>query len=571
MATTPHNPELNPAIAALIVEHKLLPVSEAENLLRGTTEYIVDTISKQIKKTDLLRIIAKEMNLDFYDSYASQQDYKIDLGLFDQVNIAFCKQYSALPLRTKTGKIVVAVALPTPDLNEYLISRLNDKFTYSLAEGSQIQDALAKIDSELSAKSFAANSNSAPLAPRPSSVLQPLVPVTQGDAPEFVTAMLTRAVADGASDIHLEYDNAKNLHILFRIDGIRRRIPGFDIINDRRKDEIINHILSRCEETINSIDKKIPQDGTFQFTAAGRSIDARVAALPQLNGLRVTIRLLDSRMLFTRLDDMGFSDRSLKIIRNQSNQPAGTILVTGPTGSGKSTTVYGLLRELDAETKAILTVEDPVEYRLPGIGQTPIKNEAGDRAIDFERAFRSILRSDPDVILIGEIRDAETARTAMQASITGHLVFSTIHATTSVGVFTRLIEMDIEPYLPANSITLTISQRLSRKLHECSIVEAPSAAEVSWFNDRGFDAPPTIARATGCPGCGGSGYRGRQALIELLEPDEEFKAGVIARKSDAALTAIALRNGFKPMIHDAVDKINRHLTTIQEIARVIDT
>lgn len=563
--------EVQAAVAALVLDYKVVPIEGAVNMLRASDQELYKLLLDYITKADLLKIISKELGMEYYDAHAINSTLKLDLNLFNVVDIAFCKQYSALPLRDSYNNIVVAVAMPLADINTYFLKKFNRQFSYALAESTQIQDSLAKVDADLTAQNFSKNISTQTVANRVLPTIANTAQVTRGEAPEFVTAMLTRAVTEGASDIHIEFDKDKNLIIRFRIDGLRKRLDGFPPVADRRKNEIINRIISLCEDTMKSTDLFMPQDGTFSFTTAGRTIDARVALLPQINGPRLVIRLLDSRTLFTRLDDMGFSVEDLSIMRRHAGQPSGTILVTGPTGSGKSTTVYGLLRELDAETKAILTVEDPVEYRLAGIGQTPIRSDLGERSITFEKAFRSILRSDPDIILIGEIRDAETARTAMQASITGHLVFSTIHATSAVGVFTRIIEMDIEPYLPANSITLTISQRLARKLHECKVIEKPSAAEISWFANQNVSAPDYVAHQVGCEGCNNTGFRGRQAIVELLEPTYEFKNQVLGRKSDAVLRETAVANGFRPIILDALNKVNSHTTTVSEIARVLDS
>jgi type II secretory ATPase GspE/PulE/Tfp pilus assembly ATPase PilB-like protein len=378
--------------------------------------------------------------------------------------------------------------------------------------------------------------------------------------------MLDRAVAVSASDIHLTMTAEGRLEIRFRIDGDRRRQllaipPGRDL-------EVLNALVGRCD-TIDAANYREPQDGTFSFMAAGRQIDARLAMLPQLNGPAVVVRLLDSRNLQTRLDDMGFSPGDLHAMRTAASQNQGTILVTGPTGSGKSTTVYGLLREVDHESKNVMTVEDPVEYRLPGIGQTPIRHDLGERSLTFVRALRSILRMDPDIILVGEVRDAETARVTMDFSITGHLVFSTIHAPSAIGVYIRLVEMGIQPYLPAEAITLIVSQRLVRKVHECGRLERPSRDEIAWFESVGATPPEKLIRPVGCTGCSDTGYRGRIALVEVLSPGPVLRAAILKGGSQAELAEVAISEGFRPIVLNGVEKIAAQQTTVVEVARVL--
>jgi type II secretory ATPase GspE/PulE/Tfp pilus assembly ATPase PilB-like protein len=556
------------AIAVLAQDHRLISAETAWRLIQGGRDGVLDLIDgirEEVAEDDLLRAVANELGILYYDLYSVNQQFREDKEILDQIDLTVLKRYTALPLRDrKTGGVVVATSLPELELQNHLRS-IYGRFSFVLTPAYQIQDRLAILGADTAAEALATQ------GPRASTIPRPVTPPPsaigrRNQVVELIDNMLDRAVAVSASDIHLTMTAEGRLEIRFRIDGARRRQllaipPGRDL-------EILNAMLSRCD-TIDAANLREPQDGTFTFTAAGRQVDARLAMIPQLNGPAVVVRLLDSRNLQTRLDDMGFSADELQTMRTAAAQSQGTIIVTGPTGSGKSTTVYGLLREVDHESKNVMTVEDPVEYRLPGIGQTPIRHDLGDRSLTFVRAIRSILRMDPDIVLVGEIRDAETARVTMDFAITGHLVFSTVHAPSAVGVYTRLVEMGIQPYLPAEAISLIVSQRLVRKVHECGHLERPSREELAWFTHIGAPPPEKLIRPVGCSGCSDTGYRGRIALVEVLAPGRELKAALLRGASHAELTDVALAEGFKPIALNGVEKIATHQTTVAEVARVL--
>jgi type II secretory ATPase GspE/PulE/Tfp pilus assembly ATPase PilB-like protein len=557
------------AVAVLAQDHKLIPVTDAWRLIKGARDghlNIIDGIREEVAEDDLLRAIAKEMGIVYYDLYSVDQHFREDREVLDKMELTVLKRYCALPLKDrKTGGVVVATSLPDMELQDHL-KRVYGRFSFVLTPAYQIQDRLAILGADTAAEALAAQTPTVTSAiPRP--VIAPPAQLgRRNQVVELIDNMLDRAVAVSASDIHLTMTAEGRLEIRFRIDGDRRRQmlaipPGRDL-------EVLNALVGRCD-TIDAANFREPQDGTFTFTAAGRQIDARLAMLPQLNGPAVVVRLLDSRNLQTRLDDMGFSPHELQTMRRASTQSQGTILVTGPTGSGKSTTVYGLLREVDHESKNVMTVEDPVEYRLPGIGQTPIRHDLGERSVTFIRALRSILRMDPDIILVGEIRDAETARVTMDFSITGHLVFSTIHAPSAIGVYIRLVEMGIQPYLPAEAISLIVSQRLVRKVHECGRQERPSREEMAWYSSMKIDPPEKVSHPVGCAGCSNTGYRGRIALVEVLTPGPALREAILRGGSQAELLKVAKSEGFRPIVLNGVEKIETHQTTVLEVARVL--
>jgi type IV pilus assembly protein PilB len=524
---------------------------------------VITALHQEVAEDSLLQAIANELGWRLYDLYSSSQDFLVEEALIEKADLATLRRFVALPLQDRRShSVVVAVAQPDVDLHRYL-ERVYGTYSLVLSPAHQIQDRLASLGAATAEELQGPTIRDAP-APRP---LAPL-PTTVGAKSRMATladTLLSQAVAVGASDIHFAFNQEGALQVWYRIDGIRRRqrvaIPG-------EPRELLGTLMSRCH-TVDSSNYVEPQDGTFSFTAAGRSIDSRLAMLPEMNGPELVIRLLDSRNLQTRLDDMGFRPEELAAMREATASTQGAVVVAGPTGSGKSTTIYGLLREVDHESKHVITVEDPVEYRLAGINQTQVRAGLGDRSLTFGRALRSILRMDPDIIMVGEIRDPETAKVAMDAAITGHLVFTTVHAPSAVGVYTRLVEMGVSPYLPAEAVSLVVSQRLVRRVHECSRPEVPTTLEQEWFEESGLIVPDRVPRPVGCEGCNRTGFRGRLAVVEVLLPERELRAAVLKNRSHDELRDVALAQGFRPIIQDGAEKVARQLTTVSEVSRVL--
>jgi type II secretory ATPase GspE/PulE/Tfp pilus assembly ATPase PilB-like protein len=267
---------------------------------------------------------------------------------------------------------------------------------------------------------------------------------------------------------------------------------------------------------------------------------------------------------------MGFSPRTLQLMRSSSAQSMGMVVASGPTGSGKSTTLYSMLREIDPIGRNILTVEDPVEYKLPNIGQTAIRSGLGELSLTFARALRAILRQDPDVILVGEMRDEETVKTAMDAAITGHLVLSTLHARSAVGVYTRLIEMGAPGYLVADAVTLSVAQRLVRRVHECRTLDAPTLSEARQFAKSGLEVPDVVAHPVGCEGCSGTGYRGRLAVSEALSSDGEIRELLVTGQLGDRLFQAARDTGYTTLFEDGLRMAADGSTTVAEVRRVVE-
>ncbi len=382
----------------------------------------------------------------------------------------------------------------------------------------------------------------------------------EDDAPiiRLINAILTEAVKTSASDVHIEtYE--KRLVVRFRVDGVLR-----EVVQPKRA--LAPLLVSRIKvmARLDIAEKRVPQDGRISLRVAGREVDIRVSTMPSSNGERIVLRLLDKQAGRIRLESLGTGSRDLKLLRKLINRPYGILLVTGPTGSGKSTTLYASLQEINDRSRNILTVEDPIEYNLPGIGQTQVNPKVD---MTFARGLRAILRQDPDVVMIGEIRDLETAEIAVQASLTGHLVLSTLHTNTAVGAITRLMDMGIEPFLISSSLVGIVAQRLVRVLcDECKRPYTPGQEQCEFLQQDAGD-PPTIYRAGGCDTCNQLGYRGRIGIYEVVEVTDELSALIHKRAGELELEREARL--FGPSIHaDGVAKILEGVTTMEEVLRV---
>lgn len=382
----------------------------------------------------------------------------------------------------------------------------------------------------------------------------------EDDAPiiRLINAILTEAVKNNASDIHIETFE-KQLVVRFRIDGVLR-----EIVQPKRALAPLLTSRIKVMSKLDIAEKRIPQDGRISLRVGGREVDIRVSTMPSANGERIVLRLLDKQAGRLKLQTLGMSDRDLKTLRGLVARPHGIILVTGPTGSGKTTTLYAGLSEINDKSRNILTVEDPIEYSLPGIGQTQVNTKVD---MTFSRGLRAILRQDPDVVMIGEIRDVETADIAVQASLTGHLVLSTLHTNSAVGSITRLIDMGVEPFLISSSMVGIIAQRLVRVLcPNCREPYKPEKESCDFLN-QSIDNPPTVYRAKGCSECNHLGYRGRMGIYEVIDIDQTMRNLIHEKSGELELETYARKCG--PSIHeDGVAKVLSGVTTVEEVLRV---
>ncbi len=382
----------------------------------------------------------------------------------------------------------------------------------------------------------------------------------EDDAPiiKLINAMLGEAIKEGASDIHIETFE-KSLSIRFRIDGVLR-----DVLAPSRK--LAPLLVSRVKvmAKLDIAEKRIPQDGRISLLIGGRAVDVRVSTMPSSHGERVVMRLLDKNATRLDLHSLGMTPRNHDTFQKLIQRPHGIILVTGPTGSGKSTTLYAGLTEINSAERNILTVEDPIEFDIDGIGQTQVNTKVD---MTFARGLRAILRQDPDVVMVGEIRDLETAQIAVQASLTGHLVMSTLHTNSAVGSITRLRDMGIEPFLVSSSLLGVLAQRLVRTLCEhCKEPFEADASQRAWF-DVEPQEPLTLYKPTGCEKCNHKGYRGRTGIHELLVVDDQVQELIHSEQGEMAIEK-AIRQTTPSIRDDGLLKVRQGQTTLEEVLRV---
>lgn len=379
---------------------------------------------------------------------------------------------------------------------------------------------------------------------------------------KLVNLLIMQAIREGASDIHIEPEESR-LKTRFRVDGILREVTS-------SPKHLQSAIVSRIKilADLDIAERRIPQDGRFHLRMEGKEIDVRVSCLPTLYGENVVLRLLDVSSALLSLSQLGFSKELLEKYEKLIRQPYGIILVTGPTGSGKTTTLYASLDKINTVDKNIITIEDPIEYRLEGIRQTQINPKVN---LTFANGLRSILRQDPNVIMVGEIRDCETAEIAIQAALTGHLVLSTLHTNDAAGAITRLTDMGVEPFLVASSIIGVLAQRLVRTLCKECKESCPLSAFGGQLGDLGLEAQDKelrVFRKKGCPKCLETGYKGRIGIFELMQLDEKMRGLILAKASRGEIKKQAQSAGLIPLREMGIQKILEGLTTIEEVLRV---
>jgi type IV pilus assembly protein PilB len=514
-----------------------------------------------VTEGDLYRILAPQLGLEYVDL----SDYTIDPSAVGLISESLARRYQALPVAWEDGKLVLAMADPG---NVFAIDDIRtitkSDVRVIMATPESIVTAIdrhTRMDGE--AENISAQASSEYETDEDLSKLNEVVE----DAPivKLVNLLITQAVSERASDIHIE-PTEKDVRVRYRIDGVLHE-------KMRPPKNIQSGIISRLKimAEINIAERRIPQDGRINVVIGGKAIDLRVATLPTVYGEKVVMRILDKTTAVLKLTDLGFLESSRDRFEQSYRKPYGTILVTGPTGSGKSTTLYATLNVLNEDSKNIITVEDPVEYRLNGVNQVQVNNKAG---MTFAAALRSILRSDPDIVLVGEIRDKETATIAIEAALTGHLVLSTLHTNDAATTPTRLIEMGVEPFLVASALDCIVAQRLARKLCEkCKESYRPTMGELQsagWDLElfEGEDSPE-LFRPVGCSSCGKTGYLGRFALHEVLTVSEEIERLIVEREHSEDIKKMAMAQGMLTLRQVGLIQSRRGITSLEEILRVV--
>lgn len=512
-----------------------------------------------LTESDLFAFLARRMGLEFVDL----GDAQIDPAATSLIPEALAKRYKALPIGfDDDGKLVVAMSDPANVLAIDDIRALTGKEVRPVvAIAADIMAAIgrmSRLDSAIEAPAASDDS-----AGEPIDISQ--ITEASDDAPvvRLVHLIITQAVSDRASDIHIE-PQERDLRIRFRVDGVLH-----EILRQPRSMQagVISRLKIMAEMDI--AERRIPQDGRIGLVVQGKAIDLRVASLPTVYGEKVVMRILDKSSILLKLEDLGFSEGNYARFKESYTKPYGMILVTGPTGSGKSTTLYATLNILNSIDRNIITVEDPVEYRLGGINQIQTNIKAG---LTFASALRSILRADPDVVLIGEVRDRETAQISIEAALTGHLVLTTLHTNDAPSAVSRLIEMGIEPFLVASAVDAVLAQRLARRL--CDNCKEPYVPTREALLENKFpigekDEIPKLYRPIGCVKCSKTGYRGRLAVHEVMTMTEGIERLVVERRSTDDISRLAVEQGMEVLRFDGMTKVKLGLTSLEEIQRVI--
>ena len=538
--------------AAVITEQQLMDaLQEQKNtgLRLGDQLIAMNLVSEQ----QIIEVLEFQLGIPHVDLYKQ----KINRKLVNIISEELARKHQVLPISKTNNRLMVAMSDP---LDYFALDDLR------LSTGFEIDPAIAKKEElRLAINRYYGMQKSIDqmLQEMPKNDDDPAFLEAQqsDDSPvaKMINQLIFQAVQLGASDIHIDPHETETL-IRLRVDGVLR--------TERTLPTKMNNVLvSRVKimSGLNIAEKRLPQDGRFKMEFEFKTIDLRISILPTVYGEKVVMRLLDTKSVTLGMERLGFSEDNLAKFRRMISRAYGIILVTGPTGSGKSTTLYTALQELNTETVNIITVEDPVEYQIKGINQVQVKANIG---MTFSAGLRSILRQDPDIIMVGEIRDFETAEIALRSAMTGHLVLSTLHTNDAVSAISRLIDMGVEPFLVSSSLVGVLAQRLVRKI--CSFCASPyhlSDEERELFISRGI---PTegIRKGTGCSSCNSTGYKGRMAIHEIVLMDDPLLELITKKQADSVYRQYVEKQGFKDMFYDGLLKVSQGKTTIEEIYRV---
>lgn len=514
-----------------------------------------------VTREDLGRANAERLRLEFVE--LTEKD--VDRGALELFPEKVLRRHRALPLRIQDGRLVIAIGDPT---NIHAMDDLRMISGYQLDPVIATEEDIGKVQTKFFSGGESLSSILEDTGGGDEDESQDLdlgAEATPDERPviRLVSSILQQAVSDGASDIHIE-PRAGEFVVRFRVDGVLREVMS---IPQRLQSGVIARL--KIIGDLDIAERRIPQDGRFSVKLSSKKVDFRVASLPTVHGEKIVLRLMDTASVETDLRKLGFARETFEAYEEIFKRPYGAILVTGPTGSGKSTTLYATLKELNSEEKNIITVEDPVELRVQGINQIQVNQRAG---LTFASGLRSILRSDPDILMIGEIRDQDTAKISVEAALTGHLVLATLHTNNAPGALTRLTEMGVEPFLTSSAVDCVIAQRLARRL--CPRCKQPTEIENSTLEDlrfpfESFGREPRFYKAVGCERCGGTGYRGRVGIYEMMVVTEEIRELILRRVSTTEISRAAESSGMVRLREDGMIKAARGETTLEEVLRTV--
>lgn len=561
-------PKEKKSLGQILEEKGLLTkeqMSKAENEAKKLGEPIRKVLLKLnlIKEADLVSFFEQQ----FHIPYVDLASYIIDQKIISLVPEEFANKHRLIPL-FKTGNILTVAMTDPLDVNvidelrettkfevEPVLTTEGDlkkAFSQYYSGGTSIDEVLKIIDTETTIEGIEKEEEE--VSPEKMRLAAEQAPVIK-----LVNLLILKAVKDSASDIHINPEE-KNVRIRYRIDGI---LHESSTLPKSLQAAVISRIKIMSE--MNIAVKRSPQDGRFRIKIEGNQIDMRVSSFPSLHGENIVMRILDPSSILIGLKDLGFYPDNFEMINDLIKKPHGIILVTGPTGSGKTTTLYSALSSINSVDKNIITLEDPIEYQLEIIRQAQVNPKAG---LTFASGLRSILRQDPDIVMVGEIRDKETAEISVQAALTGHLVFSTLHTNDAPGALTRLIDMGVEPFLVSSSVLAILAQRLVRKI--CGSCKEPFVPTPKILENLGLHSDKNIIfyKGKGCKVCKNTGYKGRIGIYELLVMNESIRELVLAKGSSDAIRKVAQKAGMKTLMEDGIRKAIDGTTTLEEVIRV---
>jgi type IV pilus assembly protein PilB len=544
-------------IGDLLVESGLISEEQLKNALREQKELnmrLGDVLITRnyITEQQLIEVLEFQLGIPHIQLYRQ----KIETKIINIIPQRLAEQHQVLPIRTEGNKLILAMADP---LDYFAIDELR------MTTGFRIEPTIASKDElQRAIKRYYGLQESVEqimqnLTIRESEDAKPVVEDEDSPVVKTVNQIIIQAIQIGASDIHID-PQEDSLRIRYRVDGVMRTERT---LPPHMQSVIIARI--KIMANMNVAERRLPQDGRVEMDIEFRKVDIRISSLPTIHGEKVVMRILDLGSTLTEIEKLGLSEHNLMLFQKGINNAHGVVLITGPTGSGKTTTLYSALSRLNNEEVNIITVEDPVEYQLQGINQVQVNSVTG---LTFAKGLRTILRQDPNIVMVGEIRDVETAEIAIRAAMTGHLVLSTLHTNNAANSITRLIDMGVEPFLISSAVNCIIAQRLVRKIcPSCSTSYVPSQEEKILLEGYGYTTE-ILHKGSGCGECGRSGYKGRLAIHEILPIDDTLRTMILQKSSDNDYRNYAIENGLIPMIQDGISKAISGQTTIVEVFRV---
>lgn len=540
----------------LLVEAKLITIEQLEEALeaKAPDEKLGDVLLRQdfITEQQLIEVLEFQLGVP----HINLHQYPIDQETVQLVPQEVAKRYQVMPIRTEGNQLFVAMSDP---MDYFAIEELRMATGFQIIPAIATKDELERAITKYYELQQSLDELMGDYIPEESPVEESGIRDQDSPVVRLVNQIISNAVQQRASDIHFDPQEME-VKIRYRIDGVmmtERTLPKHmqDVLTARLK------IMAN----LNITESRVPQDGRIKLTIDFKPIDIRISTLPSIFGEKIVMRILDLSNALDDFDQIGFSEENKKKFTNMIHQPNGIVLITGPTGSGKSSTLYAALNKLNEESVNIITVEDPVEYQLDGINQVQVNEAVG---MTFATGLRSILRQDPDIVMVGEIRDFETAQISIRASLTGHLVLSTLHTNSAVAALTRLIDMGVEPFLIASSLSGVVAQRLIRRVcRDCAEKIEATEREKEIFAEMGVEID-SLQRGKGCPSCHSTGYRGRIAIHEVLVIDDQIRELIMQSASASQIRDYVIQKQFKFLLHDGLAKVKQGLSTTEEVLRI---